>query len=207
MNAKSDNYLYEMVRTELADAVGEDYVNVNEADKFGHSVDYYWIPEMWHDRGMPTKKPDFVVHPGSAEEVAQILKIANQYRIPVTTRGGGALQPGVGRRDPRGDRPRRRHQRAPWCWPQAGPVHEGALRQGVPGARGHQEVPLLLYVPPPVGRRQRDVPRGGRPAHPRVALLGRHPGRDEARRSRFHCDDLFERSLRRRALSLRQPLR
>ena len=90
MNAMSDNYLYEMVRTELADAVGEDYVNVNEADKFGHSVDYYWIPEMWHDRGMPTKKPDFVVHPGSAEEVAQILKIANQYRIPVTTWGGGS---------------------------------------------------------------------------------------------------------------------
>ena len=90
MNAKSDNYMYEMVRTELTDAVGEDYVNANESDRFGHSVDYYWIPEMWHDRGMPTKKPDFVVHPGSAEEVARVLRIANQYKIPVTTWGGGS---------------------------------------------------------------------------------------------------------------------
>ncbi|MBR2626084.1 MAG: FAD-binding oxidoreductase [Lentisphaeria bacterium] len=85
-----DNYMYEMIRTELIDAVGQEYVSTNESDKFGHSVDYYWIPEMWHDRGKDTPKPDFVVHPGSAEEVAKVMKIANAYKIPVTPWGGGS---------------------------------------------------------------------------------------------------------------------
>ena len=84
------NYMFEMIRTELADAVGSEYVNTGDSDKFGHSIDYYWIPEMWHDRGKETKKPDFVVHPGSAEEVARVIKIANQYKIPVVTWGGGS---------------------------------------------------------------------------------------------------------------------
>ena len=90
MFVSKGNYMFEMVRTELEDAVGAEYVNTGDSDKFGHSIDYYWIPEMWHDRGKETKKPDFVVHPGSAEEVAQVIKIANQYKIPVVTWGGGS---------------------------------------------------------------------------------------------------------------------
>ena len=66
-----------MIRTELIDVLGEEYVGVRSADRFGHSVDYYWIPEMWHDRGMETPKPDFVCHPSTTEEVAKIVKIAN----------------------------------------------------------------------------------------------------------------------------------
>ena len=33
--------------------------------------------------------PDVVVKPGSAEEISKILKICNQYKIPVTPRGAG----------------------------------------------------------------------------------------------------------------------
>jgi glycolate oxidase len=33
--------------------------------------------------------PDIVVKPGSAEEISEILKICNQYKIPVTPRGAG----------------------------------------------------------------------------------------------------------------------
>ena len=69
MTVKPDSYMYEMIRTELTDAVGEANVDVKFADKFGHSIDYYWIPEMWHDRGRKCPQPDFVVHPGSTEEV------------------------------------------------------------------------------------------------------------------------------------------
>ena len=90
MLVSKDSYMYEMIRTELTDIVGDDNVCTRDADKFGHSIDYYWIPEMWHDRGKETKKPDFVVHPGSAEEVARVIKIANQYKIPVVTWGGGS---------------------------------------------------------------------------------------------------------------------
>ena len=56
MNPK--NYLYEMIRSELTWAVGEDYVQTSDADKLGHSLDYYWVPECWHDRGERLTPPD-----------------------------------------------------------------------------------------------------------------------------------------------------
>ena len=87
---KIDSYMYEMVLSELTDAVGPEYVTVNAADRLGHSVDYYWIPEMWHDRGGVPTPPDLIVQPASSEEVAKVLKIANQYHIPVTPWGGGS---------------------------------------------------------------------------------------------------------------------
>ena len=90
MKIKPDSYMFEMIRTELTDVVGEANVDVKFADKFGHSIDYYWIPEMWHDRGRECPKPDFVVHPSTTEEVARIMKIANQYKIPVVPWGGGS---------------------------------------------------------------------------------------------------------------------
>ena len=90
MQPAKDNYMYQMIRCELTDVVGAEFVNSDSADGLGHSIDYYWIPEMWHDRGREPQKPDFVVHPGSTEEVARILRIANQYKIPVTPWGGGS---------------------------------------------------------------------------------------------------------------------
>ena len=90
MKVKTDSYMFEMIRTELTDAVGDANVDVKFADQFGHSIDYYWIPEMWHDRGKPCPKADFIVHPGSTEEVSKVMKIANQYKIPVVPWGGGS---------------------------------------------------------------------------------------------------------------------
>ena len=62
MLVEKDSYMYEMIRTELIDVLGAENVGTGAADRFGHSVDFYWIPEMWHDRGMETPKPDFVCH-------------------------------------------------------------------------------------------------------------------------------------------------
>ncbi len=88
--AAPSNYLLAMIRSELNDAVSAEYVSTSKADRLAHSVDYYWVPEMWHDRGRENPQPDFVVHPGSAVEVARVLRIANHYRIPVTPWGGGS---------------------------------------------------------------------------------------------------------------------
>ena len=85
-----NNYLYEMVRSELTWVVGDDNVQTNEADKLGHSIDYYWVPELWHDRGEKPTPPDFVVHPATTKEVSEILKIANTHKIPVIPWGGGS---------------------------------------------------------------------------------------------------------------------
>lgn len=84
------NYLYEMIRSELTWVVGEDHVQTTDSDKLGHSIDYYWVPELWHDRGERLTPPDFVVHPATAREVSEILKIANNHRIPVIPWGGGS---------------------------------------------------------------------------------------------------------------------
>src|SRR5438270_397042 len=45
----------------------------------------------WHDeaRGTPTQHPAWVVLPESADEVAAVLKIADERGIPVTARGSG----------------------------------------------------------------------------------------------------------------------
>ncbi|MBR5837969.1 MAG: FAD-dependent oxidoreductase, partial [Victivallales bacterium] len=90
MLVSPNSYMYEMIRSELTDIVGDEYVCNCDADAFGHSIDYYWIPEMWHDRGMETPKPDFIVHPATSQEVSKIVKLANHYKIPVIPWGGGS---------------------------------------------------------------------------------------------------------------------
>ena len=42
------------------------------------------------DKGGEPALPDFIVKPASAEEVSKIMKIANYYKIPVHTWGGGS---------------------------------------------------------------------------------------------------------------------
>jgi alkyldihydroxyacetonephosphate synthase len=79
-----------MIRSELLEIVGADYISIRESDKLVYSCDWSWMPQMWLDRGRPLRTPDYIVHPGSAEEVAEILKVANNYRIPVVPWGGGS---------------------------------------------------------------------------------------------------------------------
>jgi alkyldihydroxyacetonephosphate synthase len=84
------SYTYAMIRSELSWVVGDDYVQTDCAEKLAHSIDYYWLPELWHDRGLKPQVPTFIVHPGSADEVVKILQIANTHKIPVTPWGGGS---------------------------------------------------------------------------------------------------------------------
>jgi len=80
----------ETVLNELTDLLGSDYVSTRESDKLVYSTDWSWMLQMWLDRGMETTKPDFIVHPSSAEEVAGIMKIAARYQLPVVPWGGGS---------------------------------------------------------------------------------------------------------------------
>jgi glycolate oxidase len=60
--------------------VGEQHVIVDEEQRneYGHdkTEDYQFLP-------------DLVVKPGTPEEISQILKVCNEYRIPTTPRGAG----------------------------------------------------------------------------------------------------------------------
>ena len=90
MSVATDSYLQEMIFSELADVVGRENISISESDKLAYSCDYYWIPEMWLDRGKKNPTPDFIVHPTTTEEVSRICKIANNHKIPLTTWGGGS---------------------------------------------------------------------------------------------------------------------
>ncbi len=80
----------EMIRSELEDVVGQDFVSVDKTDKLIYSTDWSWMPQMWLDRGKELTPPDYIVHPGTPEEISEILEIANKYRIPVVPFGGGS---------------------------------------------------------------------------------------------------------------------
>ena len=80
----------QMVRSELEDIVGADHISVKESDRFIYSTDWSWMPQMWLDRGQPLTTADYIVHPGTAEEIAALMEVANIYRIPVIPWGGGS---------------------------------------------------------------------------------------------------------------------
>ena len=84
-----NEFLFTQILTELEDAVGRENCSTMVVDKVAHSVDYFWLSRMWADRGKEMPQGDFIVSPKNAQEVSKVLKIANYYKIPVTTWGGG----------------------------------------------------------------------------------------------------------------------
>ncbi len=83
-------FQFEMVRSELEEIVGAGQISVDESDRLVYSTDWSWMPQMWLDRGEQLKTPDYIVHPSSAEQIAEIVLVANKYRIPVVPWGGGS---------------------------------------------------------------------------------------------------------------------
>ena len=79
-----------MIYSELEEIVGANHVSAAAADKLVYSTDWFWLPQMWLDRGEALREPDYIVHPGSTQEIAEILKLANAYRVPVVPWGGGS---------------------------------------------------------------------------------------------------------------------
>jgi len=80
----------DLLHSELSALLGDDYVSVRESDKLVYSTDWSWMLQMWLDRGLKPTQPDFIVHPGSAQEVSAIMKLASRYKIPVVPWGGGS---------------------------------------------------------------------------------------------------------------------
>lgn len=86
----SNGIQYEMIRSELEEIVGQEHISTRESDRLVYSTDWFWLPQMWLDRGEKLRQPDYIVHPASAEEISDILKVANNYKIPVIPWGGGS---------------------------------------------------------------------------------------------------------------------
>jgi glycolate oxidase len=69
----------------LAEIVGEEHVTDKTFIRAAYTQDFGVQPPRW---------PAYVVRPGSAEEIAAVVRLANEYRIPITPRGGGSAQEG-----------------------------------------------------------------------------------------------------------------
>jgi alkyldihydroxyacetonephosphate synthase len=74
----------------IESVVGADHLSVAETDRLIYSVDAYWMPQMWLDRGGKPPQAAAIVHPGSTDEVAKLLAIANAAAVPVVPWGGGS---------------------------------------------------------------------------------------------------------------------
>ena len=67
---------------ELKEALGEEYVLTSDEKLEQYQTDEETDPKKF-------RRPEAVVLPGSAEEVAAVVKLCNKYNVPVTVRGGG----------------------------------------------------------------------------------------------------------------------
>ena len=85
----SENLLLSIIKNELLDIVGYEDVTVREAELLAYSMDFYLVPQLWIDRHQPLQKPDFIVFPESAAEIARIHKLAARHGIAVIPYGGG----------------------------------------------------------------------------------------------------------------------
>ena len=78
------------ISSELADIVGPAYVSTQASDRLIYTGDWSWMSQMLLDRGEQPPLPDFIVHPGSAAEVAGVMRVAASHGLPLVPWGGGS---------------------------------------------------------------------------------------------------------------------
>ena len=74
----------------ISEVVGPEHVTVHETDRVLNAHDAWPLSEAKIRAGEILPLADMVVFPSSTEEVSEVLKIANDLRIPVVPVGGGA---------------------------------------------------------------------------------------------------------------------
>jgi FAD/FMN-containing dehydrogenase len=72
----------------LSEIVGPQFVSASPEEKFIYSMD---------PGTMAPSEPDYVVMPGSTEDVQQIVRAANTYRVPLVPLGAGLVLSGLSR--------------------------------------------------------------------------------------------------------------
>jgi len=70
--------------------VGDEHVSRREADLISYSLDYWLYGIFRSQKGELPALPSAIVSPASAAEIQEVLRCANEYRVPVTPFGGGS---------------------------------------------------------------------------------------------------------------------
>lgn len=82
--------LYPVLYGQLTSIVGAERVSYSTADRVLYSHDILPTAYNWIKAGILPYVPDFVVWPETAEEISEIVRLANAQRIPVVPFGGGS---------------------------------------------------------------------------------------------------------------------
>lgn len=85
-----DRYLIKQIEREIAAIVGAEHVNTDPALLHEQSSDWSWISQHLNMIKAPVPTAELYVAPGTAGEVAEVLRVASEYRMPVVPRGGGS---------------------------------------------------------------------------------------------------------------------
>src|SRR4029078_1615651 len=78
------------VEAALSSALGEGAVITAAAELDAYTADTYWPALHAKAAGTPLARPDVVVRPRTEEDVATVLAIASELRVPVVPWGGGS---------------------------------------------------------------------------------------------------------------------
>lgn len=85
-----DQQTMDKFATAAAALIGEECVSNNRADLLAGCRDFWPPNNIWMLEGAVPALPQLVVWPRHTEDVAHILKLANEHRIPVTPFGEGS---------------------------------------------------------------------------------------------------------------------
>lgn len=76
--------------SKLRNIVGEKFVSTEEADLVAYSKDAQLITSLWVMEGKLPGKPHVIVWPENENQICEILKIANEDKIPIIPYGEGS---------------------------------------------------------------------------------------------------------------------
>ena len=84
---------------QLAAIVGAEHVLGTPQARAQYASDQWWYAIAAAAAGEPISKPDIAVRPQTPEQVAAVVRLANEHRVPVTPWGGGSGVQGAANAD------------------------------------------------------------------------------------------------------------
>ncbi len=83
-----NGYVFDLLYARLREVVGENNISAEQEERLAYATDCCWIPQAWIDRAQRPPIPDVVVRPESSEQVADVVRLATEYRVPIIPCGG-----------------------------------------------------------------------------------------------------------------------
>jgi alkyldihydroxyacetonephosphate synthase len=83
-------YVIGQLARDLGGAIGHERVTTDAVALTDQATDWSWMSQFLRLHGQPLPTADLVVRPTSTAQVADVVRIASEYRSPVVPRGGGS---------------------------------------------------------------------------------------------------------------------